>query len=162
MWLNFKSLNQSCLLFRIPTMKRIFWILLFVLGSLSCTDDQFLFVQEVATEVVDISLDDPTHLRIVNELEEDFYSINAVEMGDFKFKNLNIPQGKSIKFRLNSELPVNIDGLEIAVTFSSETRTIVETGVIDLYPGGTTIIWLTGREGCGGCGGHSIEWGWED
>ncbi len=136
-------------------MKIFHFIALLVFGCLSCTSDH------IAT-VVDVIESKPTHLRIVNELEEDFYSINAVEMGDFKFKKLNIPQGKSRKFRLNSELPVNIDGLEIAVTFSSETRTIVETGVIDLYPGGTTIIWLTGREGCGGCGGHSIEWGWED
>ncbi len=61
-------------------MKRIFWILFLVLGSFSCSDEQFLFVQEVVAEVVDLSLDDPTHLRVVNELEEDFYSINAVEM----------------------------------------------------------------------------------
>ena len=162
MWLNFKPLNQSCLLFRNPAMKRIFWILLFVLGSLSCTDDQFLFVQEVASDVVDISLDDPTHMRIVNELEEDFYSINAVAFEHYSFKNLNIARGKSKKLLLTGVLPANLDGIEITVTFSSDTRTIVETGIIDLYPGGTTIIWLTGREGCGGCGGHSIEWGWED
>lgn len=136
-------------------MKKFHCIALLIFGCLSCTPDH------IAT-VVDVIESKPTHLRVVNELEEDFYSINAVEMGDFKFKKLNIPQGESRKFRLNGELPVHIDGLEITVTFSSETRTIIETGVIDLYPGGTTIIWLTGREGCGGCGGHSIEWGWED
>ena len=162
MWLNFRTLNQACLLFRNLTMKRIFWILLFVLGSLSCTDDQFLFVQEVASDVVDISLDDPTHMRVVNELEEGFYSINTVEFEHYSFKNLNIARGKSKKLLLTGVLPANLDGIEITVTFSSDTRTIVETGIIDLYPGGTTLIWLTGREGCGGCGGHSIEWGWED
>lgn len=83
-------------------------------------------------------------------------------MGVFKFKNLNVPHGKSKKFSLNGELPVKLDGIEIIVTFSSETRTLIETGVIDLYPGGTTVIWLTGREGCGGCGGHRIQWSWED
>lgn len=162
MLLNFRVLNQTSLLFRNPTMKRIFWILLLVLSSLSCSDEQFLVVQEVASQAVNISLDNPTHLRVVNELEEDFYSINTVEFEHYKFKELNIPQGKSKKFQLTGELPVNLDGIEITVTFSSATRTIVETGIIDLYPGGTTIIWLTGREGCGGCGGHSIEWGWED
>jgi len=143
-------------------MKRILWILILILGSSSCSDDQFLFVQEVAAEVVDLSLDDPTYLRVVNELEEDFYSLNRVEFEHYTFKKLNIPQGKSKKFLLTGVLPANLDGIEITVSFSSDTRTIVETGFIDLYPGGTTIIWLTGREGCGGCGGHSIEWGWED
>ena len=143
-------------------MRIVFLIAILALGSLSCTDDQFLFGQEVASEIVQISLDEPTYLHVVNELEEDFYSINAVELGHYTFKKLNISQGKSRKFRLTGELPLEIDGMEITVTFSSETRTIIETGIIDLYPGGTTIIWLTGREGCGGCGGHSIEWGWED
>ena len=143
-------------------MRIVFLIAILALGSLSCTDEQFLFGQEVASEIVQISLDEPTYLRIVNELEEDFYSINAVELGHYTFKKLNISHGKSRKFRLTGELPREIDGMEITVTFSSETRTIIEKGIIDLYPGGTTIIWLTGREGCGGCGGHSIEWGWED
>ncbi len=143
-------------------MRIVFLIAILALGSLSCTDDQFLFGQEVASEIVQISLDEPTYLHVVNELEEDFYSINAVELGHYTFKKLNISQGKSRKFRLTGELPLEIDGMEITVTFSSETRTIIEKGIIDLYPGGTTIIWLTGREGCGGCGGHSIEWGWED
>ena len=143
-------------------MKNILLLAFVLLGSLSCTDEQFLLSQEVAADIVDISLDSPTHLRIVNELEEDFYSINAVDLAHFSFNKLSISQGKSKKLRLDGELPVNMDGLEITVTFSSSTRTIVEKGTIDLYPGGTTVIWLTGREGCGGCGGHSIEWGWED
>ena len=140
----------------------------FLFGSLSCTDEQFLIGQEIAAEIVDVSLIadivqyNPTQLRVVNELEEEIYSINAVELGHYSFKKLNISQGKSEKLRLTSGLPVNTDGIEITVTFSSSTRTIVENGIIDLYPGGTTVIWLTGREGCYKCGGHSIEWGWED
>jgi hypothetical protein len=137
-------------------------------GSLSCTDEQFLLGQEIAAEIVDMQIimdivtSSPTHLRIVNELEEEIYSINAVEIANFSSKKLNISQGKSKKLRMTGGLPVNTDGLEITVTFSSSTRTLVEKGVIDLYPGGTTVIWLTGREGCYKCGGHRIEWGWED
>jgi hypothetical protein len=52
--------------------------------------------------------------------------------------------------------------MEVTVTYSSATRTLSESGIIDLYPEGTTTVWLTGFEGCGGCGGHRIEWGWED
>ena len=136
-------------------MKKIFSIALLICGCLGCTPDN------IAT-VVDIIESKPTYLRVVNELEEDFYSINVVELAQYKFRKLNIAHGKSRKFRLTGELPIDIDGMEIKVTYSSKTRTIIETGIIDLYPRGTTIIWLTGREGCGGCGGHSIEWGWED
>ena len=138
-------------------------------GSLSCTDEQFLLGQQVAAEILDNHvivnpLANPTHLRIVNEIEEEIYSINAVELAHYSFKKLNIPQGKSKKLTLavTGGLPVNTNGLEITLTFSSSTRTIVEKGIIDLYPGGTTVIWLTGREACYKCGGHSIEWGWED
>ena len=136
-------------------MKKLVFIAFLIYGFYGCTPDN------IAT-VVDIIESKPTYLRVVNELEEDFYSINAVELGHYTFKKLNISHGKWRKFRLTGELPLEIDGMEITVTFSSETRTIIEKGIIDLYPGGTTIIWLTGREGCGGCGGHSIEWGWED
>jgi len=136
-------------------MKRLLFTILLIFAFFGCTTDHI-------ETVVDVIQSKPTHLRVVNELEEDFYSINTVEMGDFKFKGLKIPQSKSRKFRLNGELPADVDGIEITVTYSSATRTLSETGIIDLYPGGTTIIWLTGREGCGGCGGHSIEWGWED
>ena len=160
--IEFQNIESNLPSFSKPAMNRFLSLAIVVLSSLSCTDDQFLLVQEVASEVVDISLDDPTRLQVVNELEEDFYSINTVEFEHYAFEKLNVPQGKSKEFLLTGVLPANLDGIEITVTFSSDTRTIVETGVIDLYPGGTTVIWLTGREGCGGCGGHSIEWGWED
>ena len=88
--MNFRILNHTCLAPRTNTMRTVFLIAILALGSMSCTDEQFLIGQEVAAEIVPISLDEPTYLRVVNELEEDFYSINAVELGHYSFKKLNI------------------------------------------------------------------------
>ena len=136
-------------------MKKSLILAILIFSLVSCTADH---VDTIITAIQR----KPSYLKIVNELEEDFYSIHSVVIDKYKFNKLNIAQGGSKKIRLEEELPLEIEGLEVLVTFSSSTRTIKESGIIDLYEGGTTIIWLTGREGCNGCGGHSIEWGWED
>ena len=137
-------------------MKKPFLIIILSLSLLGCTADD-------VGQIITIIETKPTFVKIVNELEEDFYKINSVKIDDREFKNFNIAHGRSKEIRLNiDELPLDLNGIEVVVTFSSTTRTLSTYGIIDLYEGGTTIIWLTGKEGCSGCGGHSIEWGWED
>ena len=143
-------------------MKFPFLIGILILLSTSCSDEQFLLGQEVAAEAIQISLDTPTRIKLIHEMEEDFYWIHSMSIDTQEFKDFEISQGASKEFKLNDVKLTSYEDLSLSIQFSSSTRTLSETATIDLNPGGITLVWLTGREGCGGCGGHSIEWGWED
>ena len=138
------------------TMKKLIFISIFIFGTLGCSEDQFLFSQEVVAEIVKIEPRGPVSLSLVNQLEDNF-SITSWSMVGYEFKNLDIQPGGSNLFVLADDMPEGYKDINITVDFSSSTGSFSVTEKVNFIPHGITKITISG---CEVCGGPKIESSW--
>lgn len=137
-------------------MKKTILIAILTFGSFSCSEEQLLFTEQIAAEIVEINPPGPTHLILVNQLEEN-YSISAWKMTGYEFTNLEIPPGNSEQFLLINGMTEGYKDITVTAVLSSSIRSFSVTDKVNFNEGGVTKITISGYEACNG---YRIEWSW--
>lgn len=137
-------------------MKKILFIAILMFGSSSCTDDQFLFSQEIAANIIKIGPTNPAYLLLSNRLEENS-SITSWSMTSYQFKDLDIPPGISNQFVLVNSMPQGYKDITVTLVFTSSTSSFSISDKVNFIAGRVTRITVSG---CKECGGYRIESSW--
>lgn len=137
-------------------MKKLVVIAVLIFGSLSCSEEQFLITQEIASDIVEIGPWEPTNLIIENKLEDNF-SITSWSMVGYEFKNLDIQPGDSNQFVLDNYMTDGYEDLNVTVVFSSSSSSFSISDNVNFIMGGVTKITISG---CEACGGYQVESSW--
>lgn len=138
------------------TMKKLILIAVLIFGTLGCSEDQFLFSQEVVAEIVHIEPLGPVSLALLNQLEDNF-SITSWSMVGYEFKDLDIQPDGSNLFVLVDDMPEGYKDLNVTVVFYSSTGSFSISEKVNFIPNGITKITISG---CETCGGYQIESSW--
>ena len=137
-------------------MKKLILIAILIFGILSCSEEQFLFSQEVVAEIVHIEPLGPVSLSLLNQLEDNF-SITSWSMVGYEFKDLDIQPSGSNLFVLVDDMPEGYKDINITVVFSSSTGSFSISERVNFIPNGITKITISG---CEACDGYQIESSW--
>ena len=137
-------------------MKKTIAIFLLIFGSLSCSEEQFMFTQEIAADIVTFEPFEPTSLILENQLEDNFY-ITSWSMVGYEFKDLGIQPGDSDQFIMVNGMTEGYKDLNVTVVFSSSTGSFSISDKVNFTPGGVTKITVSG---CEACGGYQIASSW--
>ena len=138
------------------TMKKLILIAVLIFGTSGCSEDQFLFSQEIVAEIVHIEPPGPVSLALLNQLEDNF-SITSWSMVGYEFKDLDIQPGGSNLFVLVDDMPEGYKDINITVVFSSSTGSFSISEKVNFIPHGITKITISG---CEACDGYQIESSW--
>lgn len=137
-------------------MKKLLFIAILMFGSSSCTEDQFLFSQDIAANIIKIGPANPAYLLISNRLEENS-SITSWSMTGYQFKDLDISIGEANQFILVNSMPEGYKDLTVTLFFTSSTSSFSLSDKVNFIAGGITKITVSG---CEECGGYRIESSW--
>ena len=125
-------------------------------GTFSCSEEQFMFTQEVVADIVTIGPPEPTSLIAENQLTDN-YAITSWSMVGYEFKNLDIQPGESDQFLLVNAMTEGYEDINVTLVFSSSTSSFSISEKVNFIAGGVTKIKISG---CEACGGYQVETSW--
>ena len=134
-------------------MKKLLFIAILMFGSSSCTEDQFLFSQDIAANIIKIGPANPTYLLLTNQLEENS-SITSWSMTGYQFNDLDIKTGESNQFVLVNSMPEGYKDVTVTLFIKSATSSFSLSEKVNFIAGRVTKITVSG---CQKCGGYRIE-----
>lgn len=137
-------------------MKKILFLAILMFASSSCSEEQFMFSQEIAANIYEIGPANPAYLLLNNRLEENS-SITSWSMAGYQFNDLDITKGDSNQFVLVNSMPEGYKDVTVTVFIKSATSSFSLSDKVNFTAGGVTKITVTG---CEECDGYRIESSW--